>query len=150
MGNAFFSGRLGIPNPREIQQTTIKIPFFYVGDEAFPLKPNLMRPYPRKDLDYSKRIFNYLITRARRTVECSFRMLTKKFGALQTAMETRVEIAEEVVKSACVLHNFIQKEETFNYFHGGGGDDASDFSLFKHGADTYQKQQVYKRSYGSS
>jgi hypothetical protein len=36
-----------------------------------------------------------------------------------------VEIAEEVVKSAYVLHNFIQKEETFNYFHGD--DDASDF-----------------------
>jgi hypothetical protein len=44
-------------------------------------------------------------------------------------METRVEITEEVVKSACVLHNFIQKEETFNYFHGDDvdDDDASDF-----------------------
>jgi hypothetical protein len=52
-------------------------------------------------------------------------MLTKKMGVLQTAMETRVEIAEEVVKSACVLHNFTQKEETFNYFHGE--DNASDF-----------------------
>jgi hypothetical protein len=68
-----------------------------------------MRPYPRKDLDYSNRKFNYRITRARRIVECSFGMLTKKFGVLQTAMETRVEIAEEVVKSACLLHNFIQK-----------------------------------------
>jgi hypothetical protein len=102
-----------------------KSPFFSVGDEAFPLKPNFMRPYRKKDLDYPKRIFNYQITRARRTVECSFGMLTKKFGVLQTSIETRVEIAEEVVKSACVLHIFMQKEKTFNYFHGGG--DASDF-----------------------
>jgi hypothetical protein len=107
-----------------------------------------MRPHPRKDLDYYKRIFNYRNTRARRTVECSFGMETKKFGVLQTAMETKVEIAEEVVKSACVLHNFIQKEETFNYFHGD--DDASDFSLFKDGADISHKQQVHNRSYVSS
>jgi hypothetical protein len=95
MGNAFFSGRLGIPNPREIPHPTIKIPpFFSSAMKFFPLKPNLMKPYRRKDLDYSERIFNYRITRARRTVECSFGMLTKKFGVLQTAMETRVEIAE--------------------------------------------------------
>jgi hypothetical protein len=150
MGNAFFSGRLGIPNSREIPQITIKILFFSVGDETFPLKPNLMRPYPRKDLDYSKRIFNYRITRARRTVECSFGMLTKKSGVLQTAMETTVEIAEEVVRSACVLHNFTQKEETFNYFHGDD-DDARDFRCSNTGlTPTYQKQQVHKRSYVSS
>jgi hypothetical protein len=28
-GNAFFSGCLGIPNPREIPHTTVKIPLFF-------------------------------------------------------------------------------------------------------------------------
>jgi hypothetical protein len=31
MGNAFFSGRLGILNPHEIPQTTIKILFFFLS-----------------------------------------------------------------------------------------------------------------------
>jgi hypothetical protein len=35
MENSFFSGRLGIPNPREIQHTTIKIPFFSSAMKLF-------------------------------------------------------------------------------------------------------------------
>ena len=115
MGRSFLSGCLGIPQSSEIPNTANKIPFFLVGDEAFPLKPNLMRPYPRKDLDYSKRVYNYRISRARRTVECAFGMLAKKFGVLQTSMETSVEVSESLVKSICVLHNFIQHENNFNY-----------------------------------
>ena len=87
-----------------------------MGDETSPLKPSIMRPYPRKDLDYPNRIYNYWISRARRSVECAFGILAKKFGILQTSIETNVEVSEAVVKSFCVLHNFIQHENNFNYF----------------------------------
>lgn len=52
MGRSFLSGHLDIPQPSEILHTDIKVPIYLIGDEAFPLKPNIMRPYPRKDLDY--------------------------------------------------------------------------------------------------
>ena len=84
-----------------------------------------MRPYPRKDLDYPKRVYNYRISRARRTVECAFGMLAKKFGILQTSMETSVEVSEAVVKSICVIHNFIQHENNFNYFPSDDVHDAT-------------------------
>jgi hypothetical protein len=35
-----------------------KYPLFFRGEEASPLKPNLMRPFTRPDLDFSKTIFN--------------------------------------------------------------------------------------------
>ena len=38
---SFLCGRLDIPESREIPNTTTKTPFFLVGDEAFPLKPNI-------------------------------------------------------------------------------------------------------------
>ena len=52
MGRSFLSGHLDIHQHSEILHTDIKVPIYLIGDEAFPLKPNIMRPYPRKDLDY--------------------------------------------------------------------------------------------------
>lgn len=40
------TGRLKLPNPAEIPSFPHKVPYVFVGDEAFPLMVNLMRPYP--------------------------------------------------------------------------------------------------------
>lgn len=111
MGKAFTLNRLNVPNPREMPDTVTVMPFYLVGDEAFPLRNNLMRPYARRQLDYSKRIFNYRLSTARRTVECAFGILTKKFGIFQKSIATNVELAEASIRSACVLHNYIRQNE---------------------------------------
>jgi hypothetical protein len=46
-------------------------PHYFVADESFPLKINLMRPYPRRMLTNKRRIFNYRLSRARKSVECA-------------------------------------------------------------------------------
>lgn len=56
-----------------------ELPFLFVGDEAYPLKGNLMTPYPRKTITPEKWVFNYRLSRAQRVVECAFGMLTKTF-----------------------------------------------------------------------
>jgi hypothetical protein len=58
-GKAFSSGDLNVPPMRNIPGTSISMPLYFVGDEAFPLKPNLMRPFPRRELDLAKTIFKY-------------------------------------------------------------------------------------------
>ncbi|XP_050306290.1 putative nuclease HARBI1 [Anthonomus grandis grandis] len=40
-----------------------KVPYFFVGDNAFPFKRYLMRPFPIKTLDNKKGIFNYRLSR---------------------------------------------------------------------------------------
>jgi hypothetical protein len=57
-GKAFISGNLNVPAMRNIPGTSIRIPLYFVEDEAFPLKPNLTRPFPRRELDFAKTIFN--------------------------------------------------------------------------------------------
>lgn len=57
-----------------------EVPFVIIGDEAFPLKTYLLRPYPGKNLDCNeKRIYNYRICRARIVVENAFGILSQTF-----------------------------------------------------------------------
>nr|CAI5835832.1 unnamed protein product [Callosobruchus analis] len=60
----------------------ICLPFVLI-DEAFPLKENLMKPYPGKQIPHDE-IFNYRLCRARRIVENVFGILASRFQALQS------------------------------------------------------------------
>jgi hypothetical protein len=70
------------------------MPFVIIGDEAYPLKTYLMKPFARKDLSYEERVFNYRLSRTRRCVECPFGILTAKWRLLNKAIETNVNEAE--------------------------------------------------------
>ncbi|KAF6028318.1 hypothetical protein EB796_013369 [Bugula neritina] len=49
------------------------LPYVFFGDEAVPLKPYMMRPFPARKLDNNhKQVFNYRLSRARRVVENAF------------------------------------------------------------------------------
>lgn len=66
---------LNVPRPEPLPGSNITLPYTFVGDEAFPLRTNLMKPYPFRNLDHGQRIFNYRLSRARRTVENAFGIL---------------------------------------------------------------------------
>lgn len=60
-----------------------------------------MRSYPRRDdLDFSKTVFNNILSSNKKTMECAFNILTKKFGIFQTETDTSVRLAEATIKKA--------------------------------------------------
>lgn len=105
------SGSLNIPLDRTLPGTDICLPFVLLGDEAYPLLEHLLRPFPRQNLNESKRIFNYRLSRARRVVECAFGILAAKWRILLKSIECKPENAEKIVKCVCVLHNIIIDRE---------------------------------------
>ena len=54
--------RLGIPSADNLPQSETKFPYVIVGDDAFLLDMHLMKPFNRRDLTHSQRIFNYRLS----------------------------------------------------------------------------------------
>lgn len=104
-------GRLNIPNDCTLPNSDITVPYVMIGDEAYPLLRNLLKPYRRQNLDADKEYFNARLSRARRTVECAFGILYAKWRILGKAIETFPDVADDIVKCICLLHNIIIDRE---------------------------------------
>ena len=59
---ALKNGTIALPQECALAGTVL--PYVIVGDEAFPLLKNLLRPYPGKNVPESPSIFNYRLSRA--------------------------------------------------------------------------------------
>lgn len=109
---ALDNGLINLPAPKELPNCNIKLPFAFVGDEAFPLKTYVMRPYPRRNiLEPKHKIFNYRLSRARRTIENTFGIWSSKFLILQQAQQFYLRKIESIILSTICLHNYIITKE---------------------------------------
>jgi hypothetical protein len=87
------------------------MPHVIVGDEAFPLKTYLMRPYPGRGLTDGERSFNYRLSRARRVSENAFGILASRWRIFHRTMEQRPNTVDQIVKATVVLHNFLMRDQ---------------------------------------
>lgn len=115
-GKQLFEGKLPIPKETNLPNSSKICPYFFVGDAAFPLRTNLMRPYPGKALSEYKEIFNYRLSRARRIIENSFGILVSRWRILKNTLNLYPENAERVVLATVALHNFIKLNGTENRY----------------------------------
>ena len=119
MGVAFESDLIKVPEPDKLPGTDIKCPYVLVGDEAFPLKTYLMKPYPRDALDIKERIFNYRLSRARRIIENTFGILSARCRIFRKPIIAREEVVINITKAATALHNYLmhgRQFETANHY----------------------------------
>ena len=96
------------------------MPHVIVGDEAFPLKTCLLRPYPGKNLTGDQVIFNYRLSRARRIVENAFGILATRFRVYQRRIQLSPGHTQSMIQATIVLHNYLQKTSA-----GGTPDDCA-------------------------
>jgi hypothetical protein len=89
---------LKLPTCEPLPDRVKKIPYMIVGDDAFPLKPYLMKPYP-----------SHRLSQVRRIVENVFGILSSRFGVFQKPIiPLEPEKVEKVVLASCVLYNFLR------------------------------------------
>lgn len=102
---------LNIPSKRKLKGQSFEFPYFFIGDDAFALNTNLMKPYNRcVNLSTPQVVFNYRISRARMVVECAFGQLATRFRIFRRPLDVLPETVDLIVMTACALHNFIITE----------------------------------------
>ncbi|XP_016658258.1 protein ALP1-like isoform X2 [Acyrthosiphon pisum] len=114
MGKGFMANNLNFPTAKDIDSNSGPIPYYALGDEAFPLLTNLMRPYPgrgKRKLPLNESIFNYRLSRGRRTIENTFGIMASKWRVFRKPIIARRNTVEAITKAAVVLHNFIKMSE---------------------------------------
>ena len=114
IGYAFERNTLNLPPSEVVTDTQLDIPYFLVGDEIFPLKQWLMRPYPGK-LSEPERIYNYRQSRARRVIENAFGILRARWRIFSRPIKASVENTERYVMASLCLHNYLRQTENSLY-----------------------------------
>ena len=106
---------LEIPPPEAFPGFKEDLSYYFVGDDAFEMSLNLMKPYPSSSLSMSQRIFNYRISRCRRIVENAFGILATRFRVLRREIEMTPDHASEVVLACICLHNYLRVNASAAY-----------------------------------
>lgn len=102
--------QLNIPPEDNVRNTTTILPYVFVADDAFPLRPDMIKPLRLADASSQERkIFNYRTSRARRIVENGFGILASRFRIFHTAINLELHNIDSVVMACCCLHNFLLK-----------------------------------------
>lgn len=102
---------LNLPEPDFLPGSNVKAPYVFLGDEAYPLLPCLLKPFARDDLGADQQNYNKRLSRTRKCIECAFGILYAKWRLLSKSIETDVGLADSIIKCICLLHNIIIDKE---------------------------------------
>jgi hypothetical protein len=96
---------------------------FIVGDDAFPLKHYLLKPFSGSNLTFGQKIYNYRTSRARRIVENAFGILASRFRIFEKPIACQLSTVDRIVRTCCVLHNWLRSTAVNVYLPRGSVDE---------------------------
>ena len=147
LGRFILRGLHGIPSEDFLPgaQYLGKLPYVVVGDEGFPLRHHLMRPFSSHNSTESQRIFNYRLSHARRVSENAFGQLASRWRVFHSPLAVDPPLAKKIVKASCLLHNILCFDGDEQEAIENGRENFVDFEVRPCGRGT-QKQPSYNRS----
>ncbi|XP_065295881.2 uncharacterized protein [Dermacentor albipictus] len=126
-GKKLNDGVVALPAAARLPKSQKVAPHVFVGDEAFQLRTDFLRPFPGKGMLPIQRVFNYRLSRARRIVENAFGILTARWRILLGPMNLLPKNATFAVLACCALHNFISSARETTYCPPGYVDSEDDY-----------------------
>ena len=112
IGQLFDCGEMNVSSACTLPGSTGTAAYVLVGDDAFPLKYYLLKPYPGRFLVDDQNIYNESVSRARRWVETAFGILGVCWQMFYGMIQCDVVMAERLVKAAVVVHNHVQQKDS--------------------------------------
>lgn len=114
--------KLKLPEPTPLPEREEPVPYVFLGDDAFPLSPSILKPYPGpQDKASPRRIFNYRLSRARRVSENVFGVLSAIFRVLRKPLLLQPEKAKTIVSACIYLHNYLRGSIDSKHCYTPGG-----------------------------
>ena len=114
-GQMYLENELDVPGPKPLPNVPElgNLPHVIAADEVFPLKPNIMWPYPRARngvrLSHEKQIYNYKLSHAGRLVENAFGILAQSWCCFNRRLQLKTETVVKIIQATCVLHNYLRE-----------------------------------------
>ncbi|XP_037564337.1 uncharacterized protein LOC119443693 [Dermacentor silvarum] len=146
-GKALENRSLGLPSAGELPGSGIVAPYAFLGDEAFQLREDFMRPFPAKQLRDDRRVFNYRLSRARRCAENAFGITAARWRILLRTINLHPKNVDYIVKAACILHNFFTVLNSQTRVHADKEDKFGNIiaGQWRHRIDTAQSNNAKPR-----
>lgn len=78
-----------------------------------------MKPYAGRGLTDDQSVFNYRLSRARRTIENAFGILSARWRIFRKPIRADTSTVDVIVKAAICLHNYLLSTENARYTPNG-------------------------------
>ena len=102
------TGTINLPDSDPLPNDDKDTPYYILGDDAFPLRTFLMKPYGRRGLDNDMMVANYRISRGRRVVENGFGILANRWRCFLGTLEQGPDVVRLLVETGVILHNLLR------------------------------------------
>ena len=99
---------LNLPKPRPLPERTMPVPYVLTGDDVFALTRFMMKPLPLAGLSRAERIFNYRLSRMRRSSENCFGIMANRWRVFRAPILLPPDTVVYLILVALVLHNFLR------------------------------------------
>ena len=113
---------MNIPDPAFLPEINKTLPYFLIGDDAFKLTPNVMKPFPGSSESRKEKVYNYRHCRCRRVIENTFGIMTSRFRIFHRSIEVQPDFVQNIVLACCILHNFMSREAKQDYMNDAAVD----------------------------
>lgn len=109
--HALEKGSLHLPQAQPLTGRNVNVPFVFVADDAFALKPYIMKPFSGQNLSKDERVFNYRLSRSRRCIESAFGIMSARIRVMRAPIHLDAAKTRKITLACCALHNFLMTHQ---------------------------------------